>query len=153
MQCLSCKQEIPSEATHCAYCGASTRGVPVPTQNTTIAPISKRFVNYLGDWFCMYIISAFLDALLQTNSFMLSWFFIPFTYYFVSEVSWAKSPAKFITKTRVIAEGGGKPSASQAAIRSLVRIIPFYALLFFFTIKMGVGWHDSWTHTRVVVDK
>lgn len=156
MQCTSCKKEIPADASFCVYCGVSTSEASVAHANTTPAPTSKRFWNEIFDGFVILIISSVLGAsIFGNNSLLLNWLLIPFVYYFISEVLWAKSPAKFLTKTKVVTEAGGKPTASQVATRSVVRLIPFYPLIFLFTTKAGhrIGWHDRFAHTLVVEDK
>lgn len=156
MQCTSCQKEIPADASHCAFCGASTSETTVSHTNATPAATSKRFVNLLVDGIGIMIITSVLNSSISgSSSLLLNWLLIPFVYYFVSEMLWSKSPAKFITKTKVVTEAGGKPTASQVATRSVVRLIPFYPLIFLFTTKKGhrIGWHDRFAHTVVIEDK
>lgn len=59
-------------------------------------------------------------------------------YYLLTESLWGKSPAKFITRTRMIDSNGG--DADWAAIfgRTLFRLIPLGAVSFLF----GANRHD-----------
>lgn len=169
MKCLSCGNEIPSTAAHCVYCGVSTSSPGSQAQqsyslgslnNATPAPRLKRFINLVVDGILVNIIATLLGAaglryIIGEYGFwtawMINWLVIPFAYYFVTELAWSKSPAKFLTKTHVITDKGFKLTASQVAIRTLVRWIPFEALSFLFSHR-PVGWHDRFAHTKVVDD-
>jgi len=70
-------------------------------------------------------------------------------YYFVQESLWGVTLAKLITGTRVLTETGGTPSARQILGRSLARLVPFEP--FSFLGGDPVGWHDTWSNTRVFV--
>jgi len=65
-----------------------------------------------------------------------------------------KSPAKFITSTKVIKRDGSKPTFKDYAVRSLVRVFLIEALSFVTTKNAGnpIGWHDSTAGTLVVDD-
>ena len=71
-------------------------------------------------------------------------------YCFGFEVSLHKTPAKFITRTRVVAEDGARLTAKRVALRSLCRLVPFEPLS-----ALGDGasplWHDRWSKTNVVM--
>ncbi len=154
MQCKKCNKEIPDQVTHCAYCGAATSEA-IPNIQITPATTSKRFINYIVDGIGIMIVSSLVSASISgSSSWLLQWLVVPFVYYFISEVLWSKSPAKFVTNTKVVTEYGGKPTASQIAIRSIVRFIPFYPIFFLLTTKKGhrIGWHDRFAHTVVVED-
>jgi uncharacterized RDD family membrane protein YckC len=71
-----------------------------------------------------------------------------YLYYFVFETIWQRTPAKFITGTKVITKTGGKPSMGTIAIRTLFRFVPFDPLSF--VGKSVYGWHDKWSKTYVV---
>lgn len=166
MLCKKCTREIPNTAAHCAYCGTATSGSSGPQSpgsinNFTSATRGKRFINLLVDGFLLQIISSLLGAVGLRylfgeygygGSWVFSWLLIPFGYYFISELMWSKTPAKFLTKTRVVTERGDKPTASHVAIRTLCRFIPFEALSFLFKSR-PVGWHDRFAHTVVVEDR
>ena len=64
---------------------------------------------------------------------------------------WSKTPAKFITKTKVITEYGEKPSFKTIFIRTLVRFVPFEAFSFL-SPERPRGWHDRWSKTIVIDD-
>ena len=70
------------------------------------------------------------------------------SYYNLFEAWLGKTPAKFITRTRVVTLRGEKPGWLDILGRSLCRIIPFDALSFLF----GADWHDRFSKTIVVSD-
>jgi uncharacterized RDD family membrane protein YckC len=69
-------------------------------------------------------------------------------YYFIFEATTQRSPAKFITGTKVIMADGSKPSAGTILKRTFCRMIPFNGLSFFG--ELGKGWHDRFSDTYVV---
>ena len=70
-------------------------------------------------------------------------------YYGVSELLWQKTPAKFITGTKVVMRDGSKAPFKNLLGRSFARIIPFDQLSFLFR-KFPIGWHDKLSGTIVV---
>lgn len=171
MQCRVCGKEIPESAVHCAYCGAPTSGevpqasVPQSALGMVPALAARRFGNYIIDGFCIKVLSmgvsaltgytSILGGLYAWSAFSLQdWIIIPFAYYFFFEVLFSKSPAKFITRTRVVTETGTRPTVHHIAIRSLVRCVPSETLSFLISRKVGYPewWHDRWSRTLVVND-
>jgi len=73
--------------------------------------------------------------------------------YVFMEGLFQKTPAKFLTGTRVVNVTGGKPSLGQIVGRSFARMIPFEPFSFFGGQGYPVGWHDSLSGTRVVTDR
>jgi uncharacterized RDD family membrane protein YckC len=71
-----------------------------------------------------------------------------FGYYVVFEAATGRTPAKYITNTRVVDMMGGKPSLGQILGRSAARFIPFEPFSFLGSTQRG--WHDSLSRTRVV---
>ncbi len=69
-------------------------------------------------------------------------------YYSFFEILFARSVAKYITKTVVVMADGSKPSAGTIVKRTFCRIIPFNH--FSFLGNSGRGWHDSISETYVV---
>ncbi len=88
-------------------------------------------------------IDPLIDWILTVSLFIL--------YYFIFESIWQRTPAKFITGTKVIACDGTKPTTSAIAIRTLVRFVPFEA--FSFLGERVRGWHDRWSGTYVIKAK
>lgn len=74
---------------------------------------------------------------------------IALLYYVISESFWQRTPAKFITRTKVVMMDGTKPSFGTILLRTVVRWVPLEALSF---VGRGhpAGWHDRWSHTFVV---
>ena len=131
--------------------------------------INRRIANYILDDILISIISlliimAFKTAI-KSSSFntqttatgqletMKFWFqiiylFMSFFYYFIFETLWQRTPAKFITGTKVITYSGEKPSTMRILFRTLLRFVPFEQLSFG---KAKVrGWHDKWSGTYVI---
>lgn len=88
--------------------------------------------------------SSLMDRLITSIIFMI--------FYMISEILLkGKTVGKYITKTLVIMEDGSKPKASDIALRSLCRLIPFD--VFSFLGAQGKGWHDTVSNTYVVDEK
>jgi len=71
-------------------------------------------------------------------------------YHFLFEVTLGRTPAKFLTGTRVVSADGSRASAGQIFGRTLARFVPFEPLSFLFGGNPPNGWHDKWSRTRVV---
>lgn len=71
-----------------------------------------------------------------------------FGYYAIFESLTGRTPAKYLTRTRVVDMTGGKPSLGQILTRSAARFIPFEP--FSFLGSSHRGWHDTLSRTRVV---
>jgi uncharacterized RDD family membrane protein YckC len=69
-------------------------------------------------------------------------------YYYLTELYFSRSIAKFLTQTYVIMKDGSKPNYKTILKRTLCRFIPFEA--FSFLGGTAGGWHDSMSETYVV---
>src|SRR5688572_16262968 len=70
-------------------------------------------------------------------------------YYTLLEGLTGRSPAKYITNTKiVVADEGTRPGLMNCFIRSAARLLPFEFISYF--SKRPVGWHDSLAGTMVV---
>lgn len=119
-----------------------------------------RFVHHIVDAIFSYItifIWSILISMITGNkflilmengifSFVVSVMFMS-SYYIFFEGLFRRTPAKFLTKTIVVNETGGKPEFTQIIIRSFARFIPFEAFSF---LGDGPGWHDTLSNTRVI---
>ena len=74
------------------------------------------------------------------------WFLIYFT---LVESIWGKTPAKFLTRTRVVDAAGGDADWMAIVGRSLCRLIPLEPFSFLF----GANWHDKFSNTCVIYDR
>lgn len=70
------------------------------------------------------------------------------SYYNLFEAWLGKTPAKFLTRTRVVDLWGNKPGWLDIMGRSLCRLLPFDAVSFLF----GSDWHDRFSKTIVISD-
>ncbi len=111
----------------------------------------KRFANYLIDYLVIGLGTYVFEMLQLTNSTHYSpsslwWdtiinYVIFVLFYFLFEGSLnGKTPAKYITGTRVVKLDGSKPDSNTIMLRSLSRIVPFEP--FSFLGSRPNGWHD-----------
>jgi uncharacterized RDD family membrane protein YckC len=175
MNCRHCGSLLPTGAIFCDKCkryqtdsGLSPQpganGAPGSSTELSVSDVGVRLANYLLDSIFAFIFSMIImfiiayviidlnqsrdvepivDAVLNVFSYIL--FFI---YYAVSEILWQRTPAKFITRTKVVALDGSKANVEKILIRSAARLIPFEP--FSFLGKRPIGWHDSLSGTIVV---
>lgn len=118
---------------------------------------STRLANFILDIIIFRILAAlvlipfvdteFLRSIADNNAadrlFTLCLFMV---YYLFFEITFQRTPAKYITKTRVVMYDGSKPDAASIVKRTLSRFVPFEPVSGF----KGLWWHDRWTKTRVV---
>lgn len=127
------------------------------------ASTDKRFLNFFLDYFICFGLVVILTIILSlfgifTEGFWeennpawtFLWIISYFLYYFIFESKYQRTPAKFITKTKVLDIKGSKPNKSQIVKRSLIRFIPFEPLSGFGGRTPWYGWHDRWSYTMVV---
>ena len=70
-------------------------------------------------------------------------------YYYIMEVKYQKTIAKFITKTKVVMNNGSKPTKRDILRRTFCRLVPFDLITFLFK---GNGFHDTLSYTQVIRD-
>lgn len=132
---------------------------PRPVSDADLASQSQRFANFLIDrvtsfgltflfGIASYALGYDLSEIGRLQDLALS-SGIALLYFFVAEGSSGRTLGKLITGTRVVAESGGSPSISQVLGRSLARFVPFEPFSFLGSGPF-VGWHDSWSRTRVI---
>jgi len=95
--------------------------------------------------------SSFLKTWISTMGMLekgLSFAVISGFYYYLTELYFSRSIAKFLTKTYVIMKDGSKPNYKSILKRTLCRFIPFE--VFSFLGETADGWHDSMSETYVV---
>lgn len=138
---------------------ASHLGVPAPPSGELeVASTGQRFANLLLDYvgiLCFAFVAglglAFVspELILNANDWVLGLAF-QLLYYLPTEAIFGRSPAKLITGTRVVSKEGSPASLPQVVGRTLARLVPFEAFSFLGANGRPVGWHDSWSGTRVV---
>lgn len=138
--------------------------------DTILATLGQRILNLLLDFLFIYIIilSVATSIVLIAdvgNAFSvsdwvetLSWnailgygLLIVFMYYFLTEVYFARTLAKLVTRTIVVKNDGTKPSIQMIFIRTVCRFLPLEGLTFLGSIPWG--WHDRFSGTYVVQKK
>jgi hypothetical protein len=132
-----------------------------------LASQGQRFSNLIIDLMMQYVIwisvgttialfadvasSSFLKIWVNTMSRVeqgFSFAVISVFYYYLTELYFSRSIAKFLTQTFVIMKDGSKPNSKSILKRTLCRFIPFEA--FSFLGGAAGGWHDSMSETYVV---
>ena len=121
---------------------------PFATDMLMDATQGVRFVNLILDSAIRFFLLVLVELAVGENA----WISIPFLlgYYLVFEALFARTPAKWITRTRVIAVDGSKPTFPQILGRTFSRFVPFEPFSF---LGSNTGWHDRWSRTRVVRDR
>jgi uncharacterized RDD family membrane protein YckC len=120
----------------------------------SVEPVPKgtRFVNLLLDTVGYYIAAFILGVITALAGApqlgQLLGFVSMLAYYIFFEAVFGRTPGKMLTGTRVVTVDGGTPSFTQILGRNLARYVPFEPFSFFG--DDAVGWHDSWSGTRVV---
>jgi uncharacterized RDD family membrane protein YckC len=116
--------------------------------------LGNLLLDYIGFFIFAFAITFFLQALAALTGSKLPGvlgqligLFEWVAYYVLFEATLGRTPGKFITGTRVVNRAGGKPSFGQIVGRSFTRLVPFEAFSF---LGSRGGWHDRWSHTRVV---
>jgi uncharacterized RDD family membrane protein YckC len=123
-----------------------------------LATKGQRFANLLLDTLGYYVfifVIAFVAVLadpafgitLERYSFVIGASIMLF-YYVSCEALFGRTPAKLLTRTRVVTDSGTPPGFLQILGRSFVRMVPFEP--FSCLGDPPVGWHDRWSGTRVV---
>lgn len=130
------------------------------------ASTGKRFANFLIDigfcWIFTFVFAFFFGVILviispssiniltEDNKLInyIIAYIAGFIYYSTFEFIWGKTPAKFITGTMVVDENGNTPKYTAILLRTVCRFIPFEA--FSFLGDNAIGWHDTFSKTRVV---
>lgn len=125
-----------------------------------IAGQGRRFVNYLIDLACVFLLAAqfgVILVLLGKESWLESFdnplvdrlftILLLFFYYLFFEGLFGRTVGKMVTGTTVVMEDGTRPPFSATLKRTLWRIVPFEPLSF---LGSGQGWHDTKSDTMVV---
>ncbi|MBI3860162.1 MAG: RDD family protein [Thaumarchaeota archaeon] len=131
----------------------------------------KRLVAYIVDVVIVYVVLAILASIVAFQLLLLSGpgafgavlvgafsvvsGVLLFLYFFVTEVSMGSSIGKRVFGLKVVADNGGKPSGSQAALRNISKI--FWVLLLLDVIlglamskQYTMKYSDTFAHTSVV---
>lgn len=143
---------------HNPYAAPRTDVHDVETSTLQLATKGQRFANLMLDtvfyqlvlFVCSFVVALANPSMvpvLEDYSLPLS-LAVMLVYYIGFEAVIGRTPAKAISGTRVVDETGRPVSVVQVLGRTFSRIVPFE--LFSFLGDPPVGWHDTWSHTRVV---
>lgn len=126
---------------------------------------AQRFSNYLLDQIFLLIFGVLFGyfmgiilaivapntlEMLNTDNKLISYllgFIVGIIYFTTFEFTTGRTPAKYITQTKVVDENGNAPTLGKILLRSVCRFIPFEPLSFLGTQP---GWHDRFSKTSVV---
>jgi uncharacterized RDD family membrane protein YckC len=134
--------------------------VRVP-EDDELASRGQRFVNFIIDWVVRAVLVAcaqygLIDLqareIIDPPGFLVGLvpgYIAVLIYYLSTEGVFGRSLGKLVTRTRVVTVDGGTPTFLQILGRTVSRWVPFEAFSFFGGPPV-VGWHDSWSNTRVV---
>jgi len=126
-------------------------GIPLATSG-------QRMGNFLIDLSCYKCLEYFIRMILRScgiwdkfgkDDTVMFGIGIIFFYYFLQELYWGRTIGKWLTQTIVLTEDGEKLTPKETLFRTICRFIPFDAISFLFGLE-PVGWHDSFSKTRVV---
>lgn len=164
MKCPMCNLENPESAQRCD-CGYDFPSGEMKQSYLSqkeqeiiqTALSGRRFINLIVDMILFRIAGILLLVPFLNTDFIqtltsnpgLDWLFgicLLFFYYFIFEAVLQRTPAKFVTGTKVIMQDGSKPDIHTIAMRTLSTFVPFEPL----SGNNGTYWHDRWTKTRVV---
>lgn len=124
-----------------------------------LASRGQRFLNMIIDIIAIYVLAfivgiilAILRAPFLTESSVLFDYGFGIAlwllYYVPLEAGFGRTVGKLLTRTRVVMVDGTPPNILNVIGRTFARLVPFEAFSFFGSL--AVGWHDSWSRTRVV---
>lgn len=127
----------------------------------------QRFMNFILDFLIVYVIWISLGTTVIivgeiTSIYALSnwaestttyeklvfWLIIMFLYYFLTEMYFSRTFAKYFSKTIVVTKDGAKPCFNAIMKRTLSRFIPLECITFLG--KNVRGLHDMFSETYVV---
>lgn len=132
------------------------------------ASLAKRFLNFVldGAFLCSMVLGFvfFLnqmvwlaDVLFFFRGFFPTWldpillivgFPLCFIYYLAFEYGFGRTPAKWMTHTKVVSKSACLPTFRQILVRTLFRFLPIDFLFFFGFDSRGL--HDRWSRTWVI---
>ncbi len=175
MFCKKCGNNVSAGTKYCGKCGERVADIPNGDYSKYVASRSKRFTNYVLDhifgiipvfvFVTIWGLVGFINSVTGSEGNIASEItsrIIPFLiglsvlgvfpfYHVFFEYFWQKTPAKWVTKTKVVKLDGSKPGFWRLMGRNFARWIPFEALSFLFTTYPR-GWHDRVSGTMVVPD-
>lgn len=125
----------------------------------------KRFLNYILDQFGqaglgvgVALVLLYIEesggggaAIMEEDNKLVDWLWgavLGLIYYAAFETWFGRTPAKWITGTKVVNLDGTKPGFGKVLQRTLSRLVPFEP--FSFLGGGDSGWHDKWSDTVVV---
>jgi len=127
--------------------------------NLERASPGKRFLNYIIDVVIFYVCSFLAGAVIgiATGGATLSQFELYFValalfflLYFIEEAFMkGKTIGKLLTGTRAVNEDGSPITVKTAALRTIIRFVPFEP----FSTFGYLPWHDSWARTIVIDER
>ncbi len=140
--------QLEEGSNFCKACGENVSGIEAKKP----ASIGLRFADLILDAIGRFIFGILIGMAflaLHMQSAVLAWLVGFFGYYALFEGVWQRSPAKFITGTKVVMLDGSKPSLGRVLLRALCMLIPFDPFSYIGN-HTPEGWHDRLSHVIVV---
>ena len=112
------------------------------------------FIFTIGVGIVVAIVAPDMLSIFDEDSFLLNYlltFCAGTIYYTGFEYLTGRTVAKYITRTKVVTDKGGKPDFQSILVRSMCRFIPFEA--FSFLGDGAAGWHDTISKTTVIEEE
>lgn len=115
---------------------------------------SKRLANLLIDSLCYFILVLMIIYLTGSRIAReeLYWILIGiyYLYYLLCEYFFGQTMGKIVTKTRVVAFDGKRPSFMKILIRTILRMLPFDFVSY---LVYSQGIHDTYSKTKLITTK
>lgn len=133
-----------------------SKGVLVLMEATGSEPILGNIqpdspLRRLVNWFIDLNIMLFIYICIPGRMDHFTWLLFYIIYYFGFESITQRTPAKYITKTKVVSVDNTMPTIRQIIGRTLSRFVPIEPLSGLLnTYRDDVWWHDKWSGTLVV---
>lgn len=131
--------------------------IEIGIENFDIADKSTRFANHLGDsilFLAIFIAYVFImEEIFGEISEAGDWkrpvgaLILILSYFIGFEFFFSKTPAKFLTNTKVVDKNGNKPTLIRIVLRNIFRLIPFDNVSFLIDKR---GFHDQFSGTYVI---
>lgn len=115
------------------------------------AKTGQRFITYCIDNTAVLVVTIIVASafgIASREGVFLIFNLCAVVYYLCFELFTGRTIGKYITGTKVVSSSHFKSlTFFQGLLRTGVRLIPLYGVVFFFA---PIGWHDKWSNTAVV---
>lgn len=145
--------EIPEPEKYNLSVTRSTRLINFVLDIVLFLPICAVFIVTFNFIAPTDVVEHFWEFYLNESNISLNGLATLIIYFSIFESINGKSPAKYITKTRVLSKSGKKANIFQVVARSIVRAFYFEALTFLIGKNSPYGLHDLLSYTKLEKQK